>query len=207
MCVCKSGHISTVLMLLDYGASANIEDQWRRTTLMIAASENRADLVALMVNRADVDINFVSLLGRTALSDAIGSGCDAAVQALLENGANPYLDYDMTVQAIGWSPISTVELMLRLGIVNVQYIDEDGTFLHRACKDGWVEKAYFWIDLGIALNARDCCGQTALHEAAYSCYIHSGWMQGVFLEIAGLLLEKGAHPLAEDNEGKLHLPC
>jgi ankyrin repeat protein len=89
-CTCTS-HANQ--LLLDAGASVNIQDDKGRTPLFSAARYRHAGTVALLLCR-QADMNLADLKGRTPLLAAAEHGHINTINLLLEKGAN-YLTVDL----------------------------------------------------------------------------------------------------------------
>ena len=86
-CAAMWGHVATLRLLLDRGASINMPDGFGNTALIMAAKEGHKDSVQFLLGKgADVDRQY--WLSRTALYIAVLEGYQSIVELLLENGAD-----------------------------------------------------------------------------------------------------------------------
>ena len=138
--------------------------------------------------------------GRTLLHGASGAGGLAAVELLLQLGADPN-----TVNRAGHTPLYCVgnecgvagagKVVRALAQAGANLDAQDGarqcTALHMAARRGNVEVAEALLDCGADLEARDSKGETPLRRA-----VNCGKT-----EVAALLLARGADVRSEGSKG------
>ena len=205
-------------VLLDYGAMANLEDNFGRTPLHLVAegwadgtynSEQDCIRVAQLLLEHDADINAQDNDNTTPLHLACYNWRTAMVRVLLDGGAatnskskqgkTPLhsVAHGRYLYSDDLDGTSSAQLLLERGAdVNAQ--DEDNrTPLHFASHHATGRIARVLLDGDATTNSKDNQGQTPLHEVA----------QGHSDALARLLLERGADVNApdDDNETPLHL--
>jgi ankyrin repeat protein len=102
----RNGWTTTVLLLIDKGASINPPDHC--TALMLAAGLGHKDIVRLLVDKG-ADMNWQDKKGSSALSWAINAGHGEIVKFLYEKGAN----FDAAVEGAkkaGWADAAVTSL-------------------------------------------------------------------------------------------------
>ena len=83
---CEAGNLEEVRRALETGADPNSrESSWTysRTCLMIAAEENHAEVVSLLLDQPTIDVNMVGDHNGTALHFACVRNSEAALRRLL----------------------------------------------------------------------------------------------------------------------------
>ena len=123
-----AGNVREVEPLVKTPALINAKDARGWTALMIAARENRPEILRLLL-RHRADVNVRNKIGETALMHAANSDRIAIVQMLLDHGAS--VD---TKNNAGWTALTyaawkghrlTVETLLSKG-ANARIRDKDG---------------------------------------------------------------------------------
>ncbi|MFO7684518.1 MAG: ankyrin repeat domain-containing protein [Desulfobacterales bacterium] len=79
--------MSTVRLLLEFGASVDAKTEKRATPLLVAAANSDLDVVVQLI-AAEADLNCTDRSGDTALHHAAYKGSAAIVQALVKAGAD-----------------------------------------------------------------------------------------------------------------------
>lgn len=168
-----------------------------KTALMLGAGAARADLVRALL-AAGADVNATNVRGGTALMYAATQGETEIVAALLSRGAavNARAENDWTAVtlAAATGQAAVVRQLLDAG-ADANIADIYGwTPLMRAVDSDRSEVVRVLLqNKSVRVNARDDQGETALHHAA---------ARGS-LEIARLLLARGADPRAKDAAGRI----
>ena len=98
-----NGHTSSVQHLLNKGALIDLEDKGGYTALMLAASNDHADVARLLLEYG-ANINRVETTnGWTALIWAAKRGHTKSVQLLLEHGADSSIRDNNGLTAFDWA--------------------------------------------------------------------------------------------------------
>jgi ankyrin repeat protein len=177
MFACVEGHVEVVRLLLDYVGDINKRYSTHssqglvgnQTLLSIAANRGRLDICQLLVSRG-ADMEVVADCGYTPLMWALVNGASQeAAELLLELGANP-------------DP-KTKPVSIYKGALSTPLILSASNNLLRVTRR--------LIDAGVALNAKDFSGWTALKHAS-----HNGSD-----EIVSALIAAGADLNLPDHEG------
>ncbi len=188
----KSGRIAMVNLLLDNGADINAVDITGKTVLIDSIQGNNASLVELLLSRG-ASPSVQEMYGRNAYHEAAARGNIDIIEALRKVGGNP-----LSRDAYGNTPFS---LSLDLGNDVVHAVigddanlaDSDGnTPVHLAIKAHVnAERLALLLTLEYPVNRRNSQGQTPLTMAIAS---HQ-------YDAARVLLENGADPFLNDNQG------
>jgi ankyrin repeat protein len=173
---------------------ANAIDWRGKSVLMHAASRDFADMVKLLVeNKARVDAADYTG-GATALMLAARNGSAAAVDALIDAGANVSASTPqgttVLMQAVANASVTITAALLRQG-AEVNAADKGGaTALSVAASMGSSAMARLLIAAGASVDAADKQGSTPLLVAAAAGHA----------ETVGALIELGASIDASDSE-------
>ena len=159
---------------LRQGADANARNNdnlW--TSLMLAVSMHRADLVGRLLLEPKIDVNARSDRGQTALHLAAEAGSDRLAELLLEH---PGIDPNAK-DARGWTPLTTAAFANRIGVlrrllsrpdVAVNFVDRDRqTALHWAVlarQPDAVRELLHHSDINVAITNRP--GRHTAYEIA-----------------------------------------
>ncbi|KAF3288586.1 hypothetical protein TWF970_005649 [Orbilia oligospora] len=132
-----------IQLLIDHGASVDIQDDNHRTPLFLAAGEGKKEVVELMLrNGASIDSRDIN--GNTVLFFAIFRGNQEMIQFLLDHGSQINLknknDFTPLFFAMCHASNEVVELLLR-----------NGADVHLPTLEGWTPFEY-----------AASCGKTAL---------------------------------------------
>ena len=100
-----SGHLSTVLLLLQSGADPNHRDRDGWSAIHWAAEEGYYEIVSLLLKHG-ANVNGISSYGTSPLHCAANGGHNEIVNELLQCGANPLM---ATVH--GWTPLHHAAFM------------------------------------------------------------------------------------------------
>jgi ankyrin repeat protein len=223
----QHGNIEMVRLLLEAGADSEYRDHNGDRALLWAADEGQAEAIRLLLDAGSPPNSPDDPYGRSPLMQAAASDSPAAVTLLLDAGANLHArdQSDLTpLHYAAWQgDAQIIELLLAAGAnpnANTDTLHE--TPLHYAANHP--DMAAALIAGGIAPDARNHDGRTALHIAAYAGTVESvrvlldGYARpdiatnsGVtalmlaaekgHVEIARLLLDHGASKTALDDNG------
>lgn len=164
----KIDHVDKVRNLLQRGFDPNTIDEARgETGMMMALREDAMNVFRLLLAAPEVDIEAKAYNGDTALMIACFKGNLAAVQALLEKGAE--------VNRPGWAPLHYAAYsgnndIVRLLLDKSAYIDAESpnktTPLMMASMAGKIHTVKLLLDEGADLTLRNAIGMNAVDFAA-----------------------------------------
>ncbi|KAJ5094572.1 hypothetical protein N7456_010433 [Penicillium angulare] len=181
-CVCKNGHLESVNEFFFY----LIDTETHHLALSWAAEAGQAKIVQFILQNSSVDVN-AKVRGDTPLLSAVESGDQETIETLLRAGADPNTLSDH-------SPVEDSITML-------EQAKRGYTPLHSACLGNGVRKhrrsppspecVTALLEAGADTEIKSPDGSTALIYACQSNF-----------QLAKLLLDAGADPTAETNDGK-----
>ena len=200
----KGGHLTTVEVLLQYGAKVDIIDGEGVTGLSIASQNGHSDTVILLIHYgAEVDLPASEYGMRTALMQASQEGHTSTVRVLLEAGAdvNRGTPQNLTSLMIASNKghVDTVQMLIQFG-ASVNAVNQEGqTSLRFACSNGQGRVINLLMKNGATLNLPDLNGITPLMAAV---------MDGHY-EVVQMLLEFGGRidMFGEFDVNSLQLAC
>ena len=140
------------------------------------------------------EINYQDEFGRTALSVASYHSHLQAVQVLLQHWASPDVEDEqgnrpLTVARMGGADLDVIRLLFERDSTGHEEPNNEGkTALSYACLNDDVETVELFLNSSCHLQQKDNLGHTALFDAGS-------------VEIAKLLLERGAHMNIEAENG------
>ncbi len=198
----RSGHVEMVDLLLARGAAIDARDLHGATALYYAAERGHSSTVQRLIERG-ANVKLTGRSGVSPVAAAAYAGRDSIVALLLAHGADGRARDDT-----GKPPVVYAAASGRLDIVR-QLLGSDGDLNARYANDltllMWasgpdekvpeaqaIEVVSYLLDKGAHIDDRDDRGRTALMIAA----------EGGRVEIADLLLKRGADPLLKDKAGK-----
>ncbi|HYC43593.1 MAG TPA: ankyrin repeat domain-containing protein [Noviherbaspirillum sp.] len=175
----KIDHGPIVKNLLARGLDPNIIEPERGDTGMILAlREDSMDVFRLLLNAPDIDLEAKSGNGDTALMIACFKGNKAAVEALLEKGAE--------VNKAGWTPLHYAAAnghddIIRLLLDKSAYIDAESpnktTPMMMAARGGHIYTVKLLLDEGADATLKNDLGMSAIDFAAK--YEHKDIAEGL----------------------------
>lgn len=196
-----------IMALIGYGslnvlAQQKVQDIFtdgKVAELVMAASQGKIEVIDRLV-AAGVDVNARGQGGMTPLAYVLQKENIEGVARLLHHGADPNLTYneqqDSTMRrfVVRKDP-AYLELALDYGgdVNALMYGDDGKPVIFDAITLGRVDNVKLLIDAGADVNLQDSItGETPLHATGISAEY----------EIAYLLLEAGADPRINDNNGQ-----
>ena len=195
MIASQNGHTGTVLLLLQNGAHANMQDNNRWSPLMGACLNGQTETVLLLLQNS-AHVNMQDNYGWPSLMFASLNRHTETVLLLLQNGAHVNMQNNEESSSLMVASqnghVKTVLLLLRNGahIINMQ--DNDGwTSLMFASLNGHTETVLLLLRNGAFVNMRNNKGSSSLMAAS----------QNGYTETVLLLLQNGAHIDMTDNNG------
>ena len=196
----EGGHLAVAQALLDHKAKPNLLNAQGETPLHLAARRGHADLVRLLLARG-ADPNAMGEYTGSPLHEAAANGRKAVAEALLAHGA--LANAQSKGSASVWTPWHEARQAGHhdLAALLRRHGGEDRARgpidLQRAAERGYIGRVQALLDAEPAmLDSRDFLHRrTALHWAA----------ERGDLEIAQLLLGRGADGALADKQGKTPL--
>ncbi|KAA0163707.1 hypothetical protein FNF27_07908 [Cafeteria roenbergensis] len=190
----EHGHVDTMRLLLDRGASVDAADRDGKTPLLHAYHCSDVDTMRLLLDHG-ASVDDADDDKKTALLHASEYGEVDIVRLLLDHGASvDAADYDgktALLHAAERGHVDIVRLLLDHG-ASVDDADDDGkTALLHAAEYGDVDIVRLLLDHGASVDAADRNGVTALLRASEHGRV----------DIVRLLLDRGASVDATDRAG------
>ncbi len=112
------------------GIDSNKQDEDGYTSLSIAITKGRSELVSILLEQEGIDVNLVThVAGHSALTHAVSQNDGTVVRLLLDHGADlNYRDKDGGLSAIsravGYGSTSAFKVMLEHR-VDIRTVDDD----------------------------------------------------------------------------------
>lgn len=206
----RHGHIAAMEVLLSHGADTSFKSLHDRSILFTAAYSVRPGVFRTLFEKGKVSLTEVDAFDDTALAFAAFSGRSAAIKSLLEIGADPYDDKDLTSSDIGWLPL--VDCSSRGHIKSVRVLlDSDAdpnqpgpegvnTALRYAAVNSYTRIARALLEKGADPN-HHLLRLPILVDIAGDQDVSAGTK----VELINLMVEFGALVDAADEEGKTAL--
>lgn len=194
-------HQKVVRLLLDRAdVNPNQSDTTYHQTPLWMASTAGDDILAMFLERKDVEINGQSRWGETPLYQAIQRKRPSAVMMLLDAGADPNVPTYENKTALSWAAAEnseeTIEMLLKQPSIELDVPDIFGqTPLLRAADAGHTKCIRMLLDKGANVKHADNEGRTALSLAAIKGH----------KVVAKLLLKNDAEINAQDKKGNTPL--
>ena len=194
-------HQKVVRLLLDRAdVNPNQCDTTYNQTPLWMASTAGDDILAMFLERKDIEINGQSRRSETPLYQAIQRKRLAAARMLLAAGANPNIPAHETKTALSWAAAQGSEeslgLLLQQPSIALDTPDKFGqTPLLRAADAGHTKSVRMLLDRGANVKHADDEGRTALSLAAVRGH----------KVVAKLLLKNGTEMNAQDKKGNTAL--
>jgi ankyrin repeat protein len=166
------GRLGAAKLLLDAGADPTKLDDCLCSPLSLAVKFDHTETATILLEKT-VDVETEDIRGETVLHVAARNvNCPVAMQLLerscdalrlSSNGISPFW------MAVASSNTDIVELFLHHGFngVNVPLNKAGSTSLDVAVQMGDLRMLNMLVDKGVVVDAVDCIGYTAMHNAAY----------------------------------------
>ena len=141
---CQAGNLEEVRRALENGADPNSYDEIRggMTCLMIAAEENHAEVVSLLLDQPTIDVNMLGDHDVTALHLACVHNSEAALRRLLTVPGlemNGFYGFGLTpiMFAVGHGALDCVRLLSTVTEVDLdrKCFDYPDYFIHESLED------------------------------------------------------------------------
>lgn len=209
----QSATLETLHATLDAGVNLNGHDERGDTPLHWVAASKDPNLAQTLIDAGAV-VNVVNESGFTPLSIALDSGNLALMKVLLENDANLYLRGDrfgtLLHSAVSWEHTDIVMYLLEMGLSPYEVNVDGNTPIQKTAHRHDPEimallladrsPGLAMLENAIQLSSLDQAnrnGETALHWAVF--FGNSGF------EVAKMLLDIGANPNIQDEDGQTPL--
>jgi ankyrin repeat protein len=188
----EGGHVSTVLVLLSFGADIRAVNHQKRTPLHLAAKHGHTSVVQLLLDQGS-DVEYPDVGRATALHYAAQRGSIDTVELLLKNGANP-VDPDAhgnSLLTLAASSGNEAIAELALNSKGTKWPSASvGLALVFAAALGLKSLVCSLLQPGRCIDPTDTCVQQALIAAVVRAHE----------TIASILIEFGCHPDVHDYE-------
>ena len=160
--------ISTMDLLLKYGAEISPPARRGRSILHLAASNGTPEIIEYLLKKG-VDVNAKSTYGNTPLFWALRQKKYDNAKTLIENGADLLAankeGYTPVSLAVNNNDIKMVEMFLQYGIDLKKQDGAGDTYLHTAVYNGLKEMTELLLEKGAGADAVNNQGRTALDMA------------------------------------------
>ena len=188
------GNLKAVRDLINAEANVDVQDEKKRTALMLASKKGHLDIVKTLVNAGaalNLQSNECGYGGNAALMYACRRGHLEVVKTLINAGADIDLQgkewacegYTALIYTVYKGHLEIVKVLVDAG-VNVNIKDElQKTALIISSGKGYLEIVKVLIDAGADLNVQNIYGKTALIHASRKGY----------LEVVKTLIQAGAN--------------
>lgn len=188
------------LLLARADVNPNQRDTTYNQTPLWMASTAGDDILALLLERKDIEINGQSRWGETPLYQAVQRKRLSAAQTLLDAGADPNIPAYENKIALSWAAAEgseeSIELLLKQPNIALDIPDQSGqTPLLRCADAGHTKCVRMLLDKGASVKHADKKGRTALSLAAIKGH----------KVVAKLLLKNNAEINAQDKKGNTPL--
>jgi uncharacterized protein len=194
--------IDTLRVLMALGYDLTAQNMYSDTALHTASMTGCVEAIDILV-AGGVDPNTQNKDGKTPLMYAVELGKSKAVDALIAHGADPQIQtkygdtaLTMTDSALLKDDADIVNKLMGAGAKPDHSTDYGKTPLMAAAKWGRVEIVKTLLDEGVAINAADTAGRTALMESV-------GLAKDT--KVISLLAARGADINAVDKDGNTAL--
>ncbi|XP_078592750.1 poly [ADP-ribose] polymerase tankyrase-like isoform X2 [Branchiostoma floridae x Branchiostoma japonicum] len=227
MLASAQGHLGTVKVLVEIGATVEKRDKLKRTALTHAAMNGHYPVMAFLL-RMGADPNSVDTSGNSVAHYAAGYGWWHCLKLLLKVGADPNKPNDWKVTPVGIAVLKgnadCADLLLDLKgpdgqpLADVNFKDEKGLTLvamlaASPLSTGLPQQIRYLIKRNADITIPDLEGWTPLHYLAQNPIKATSYRYNVraevdkskadmSLEIANILLDKGADPSVTTASGK-----
>lgn len=166
----RNGDLKLINLLIKYGSSLNLQNQFGFTALMLAAYKGHIEACSILINRgANLDVQDNS--GKTALFHATEEKHTAICGLLLEKSARSdlreiHLKETALTRAIWYGDLPTYRVLLDGGVNPNLPAAYDLTPLMLAATKGNIDIILDLLSKGANPNITDSHNETVLHKAA-----------------------------------------
>ncbi|PVV01774.1 hypothetical protein BB560_003798 [Smittium megazygosporum] len=177
------GDLESCKKLVKYGASINSKDKRGWTIFHEGSRQGNIELLSFIFSVSDatnkitkyIDINVQNISGNTPLHEAVLYKNSNSVSFLIEHGARVDIKNFSGNAPEDINKSKTIGALLdqaKRALRSAFMTNKAGqTRLHRACRQGNLEKVIKQLNSGADVNAADNAGWTPLHEASLAGYI------------------------------------
>lgn len=161
-----NGHVEIVRLLLQNGASVDLQcnDGW--TPLMGASEEGHIEVAKLLLQEGGAKVNFTDSEGWSALMSASGRGHTDVVKLLLQYGAQVNHQrsdgWCALIHASSCGHTETTQLLLQNGAAVDLQRNDGWSALMSASQSGHTEVAKLLLRNGAQINLKDTLGRSPM---------------------------------------------
>lgn len=196
----ERGDKAMVDLLNRHGAKAAGSPELSIALCQAAAIKGKGAIVEELLAKG-ADVNAVGSRDETALYKACYHGAPDCARVLLDHNADPQRGAKRETPLIGAATQGHADIIRMLAAKGVDVKANSSYALHVAARNNRIEAVKTLIELGCDVNARTSGAYLPVPLLATVRY-SPGVIEPAYAEIARILLQAGADPLAKDARGR-----